>query len=107
VPQGLQTILLPRMMEQYLAGGAQAGRAVDRSIAPANLDTNIVQPTDPIVRYCFILSIDSSNNKTYKCKQCGKIFKALGEYRFRQSQYRLRQSQIIVLPKYLSSDLID
>jgi hypothetical protein len=62
-------------MEQFLAGRAQAGREVDHSIAPANLDPSIVQPTDPIVKYCFVLSIDSSNNKTYKCKQCGKIFK--------------------------------
>jgi ribosomal protein L37AE/L43A len=72
--QGLQLILMPRM-EQFSAGRAQVGPAVDRSIAPANLDLNIVQPTDPIVKYCFILSIDSNNNKTYKCKQCGKVFK--------------------------------
>jgi hypothetical protein len=62
-------------MQGFLAGGARAGPAVDHSIAPANLDTSIVQPTDPIVKYCYILSIDSSNNKTYKCKQCGKTFK--------------------------------
>jgi hypothetical protein len=67
--------------EQFLAGGAQAGPAVDHSIAPANLDPNIVQSTDPIVKYEFILSIYSNNNKTYKCKQCGKNsprFNAIG-----------------------------
>jgi hypothetical protein len=53
-------------MEQFLAGGAQAGPAVDHLIAPANLDPKKIQPTDPIVKYCFILSIDSNNNKTYK-----------------------------------------
>jgi hypothetical protein len=59
-------------MEQFLAGGAQVGPAVDHSRAPANLDLNKVQPTDPIVKYCFVKSIDSSNNKIYKCKLCGK-----------------------------------
>jgi hypothetical protein len=40
-------------MQGFLAGGTRAGPAVDHSIAPANLDTSIVQPTDPIVKYCF------------------------------------------------------
>jgi hypothetical protein len=71
--QRSQSIFTQRM-DNFLAGGGRFA-PVDYSLPPDNLDTNIVQPTNPIVMYCFITSIDKNNNKTYKCKQCGHEFK--------------------------------
>jgi hypothetical protein len=62
-------------MEDFLAGGARFAPAVDYSLPPDNLDKSILQPIGPIVMYCFIISVDRNNNKTYKCKQCGHEFK--------------------------------
>jgi hypothetical protein len=53
-------------MNNFLVAGARFAPAVDYSQPPANLDTSIVQSTSPIVNYCFVLSIDRTNNKTYK-----------------------------------------
>lgn len=61
-------------MGQFLVGGARPAPAVDHSRLPANIDPNIIQPTDPIIKYMQVLSIDRSKNKTYKCKQCGHKF---------------------------------